>query len=631
MSWSLHTRTEDEDSFVGGVLSSGKKLEPLKFSNGKTQESVVEEIKAEIAKGQKIIFVRGVCGSGKSAIALNLAKNYKRTSIVVPIKSLQEQYERDYTRDKFVLKEDKKPLDIAVIKGRGNFRCAYSMGEGAGSDDLPCTIEIKEKNLDPLLNFIEENPLVEREDFSEVKDVKRMNIAPVCPYWSPLMPVEINPKGLDDVKKIKFQTVSGKEFALFQRKKGCPYYEQYANYATADVLIFNSAKYLIELDIGRKPKTDIEIIDECDEFLDKFANEKRLHLNRLLSALMNLNPDDSDKRNALKEMVAQVNDFIYSSAKDVDCEKIKGTAFSSLIDTILENPNLAEDEELNYYNTAVEIARSFEKILDETYISVDRIQKDSQQKGLFGKSGNDAESVILNLVSINLADKMKDLVDSTNCLVLMSGTLHSEEVLRDIFGIKEFTVIEAEVQAPGKINVYRTGLERNCSYANFMNGTVTRERYLKMLDCAIANCDGQTVVHVNAFSDLPSEEEMQRLKFDNLITREELTNLQKKSQVVIDEFCAKKRKILFTTRCSRGVDFAGDKCDNVVMTKFPYPNIQGLFWKILKKEQPQKFREFYVDRANRELTQKIARGVRFKGDKVNLLSPDSRVLSAKLN
>ena len=40
--------------------------------------------------------------------------------------------------------------------------------------------------------------------------------------------------------------------------------------------------------------------------------------------------------------------------------------------------------------------------------------------------------------------------------------------------------------------------------------------------------------------------------------------------------------------------------------------------------------EFYMDKARRELIQKVARGVRFKGDWVNVLSPDVRVLNAKL-
>jgi hypothetical protein len=38
-----------------------------------------------------------------------------------------------------------------------------------------------------------------------------------------------------------------------------------------------------------------------------------------------------------------------------------------------------------------------------------------------------------------------------------------------------------------------------------------------------------------------------------------------------------------------------------------------------------------MDKARRDLIQKISRGVRFKGDHVILLSPDSRVLDAYLN
>ena len=68
-----------------------KALEPLKFSNGKTQEDVVQEVIKSINQGYKTIFIKGVCGSGKSAIALNLAKEIGKASIVVPVKNLQKQ------------------------------------------------------------------------------------------------------------------------------------------------------------------------------------------------------------------------------------------------------------------------------------------------------------------------------------------------------------------------------------------------------------------------------------------------------------------------------------------------------------------------------------------------------------
>ena len=71
-----------------------KFLKPLKFSNGKTQEDVVKEIVNSIKEGEKIIFVHGVCGTGKSAIALNVARNLGKSSIVVPGKNLQKQYKK---------------------------------------------------------------------------------------------------------------------------------------------------------------------------------------------------------------------------------------------------------------------------------------------------------------------------------------------------------------------------------------------------------------------------------------------------------------------------------------------------------------------------------------------------------
>jgi len=629
--WSLYKRTEDTCDNSGANLfsQSGEELKPLEFSNGKTQADVVKETLDAINEGHKIIFIKGVCGTGKSAIALNLARHFKKTSIVVPIKSLQAQYEQDYTRDKFIMKKDEKPLNIAVIKGRNNFRCPFN-GERADDANLPCTIEIREKNTEQLLKYVDMNDEISREDFSTASDVGRMNIAPVCPYWAPLMPSDLKPKGLPDVKKKKYEACCGKEFALFGRKAGCAYYDQYKSYADSDVLIFNSMKYIIESAIGRKPKTDVEIIDECDEFLDSFATEKKINLNRLLTAISNLMPSDQEKRTKAKEIIHKVNELIFNPPV-IEIQKLDESPILSLIETILDNPNLAEDEETSYYNTVVEASRTFENLLNEAYISVEKIGKEKRQQGLFNKGYSNEDQIIVNIVSINLAQKLKELIDANKVLVMMSGTVHSDQVLRDIFGLNEFKTIEAEMENPGKINIYRTGLERNCSYANFKSGTVTRKRYLKMLDVCMANAKAPTLVHVSAFKDLPTEAENAELKFDNLITQERLRELQSRGNTAVEDFSNKEEDILFTTKCSRGVDFAGDKCNSIVLTRFPYPNIQGLFWKILKQEQPEKFMEFYMDKARRELTQRVARGVRFKGDKVDLLSPDVRVLNAKLD
>lgn len=631
--WSLYKRKEDDSCGLGeGIFNfSGDALNPLTFSNGKTQEDIVKEVMDAIGSGYKIIFIHGVCGSGKSAMALNLARQFDKTSIVVPIKNLQKQYEHDYTKEKFVLKKDNNPLKISILKGRNNFRCPFS-GEGCDSSDLPCTIELREKNIEQVKNYIDMNPAAEKTDFSTISDVRRMAVAPACPYWSPLLPAELNIKALEDSKKIKFPSVCGKEFALFQRKKGCPYYDQYESYSTADVMIFNSMKYIIEMGIGRKPKTDLDIIDECDEFLDSFSEERKINLNRLLNALNALNPVDQEQREGVRKMIHEVNNLLYDR-KDEGKEiiKIKEAEFFGLVSLILDFPYVAEDEENNYYNTVFEAVKDFEGLLDETYISVDRIGAEKKEQ-LFGVPKGE-DTVFVSLVSINLAEQLKKIVDQNNVLVMMSGTLHSEEVLRDIFGLENFKIVEAETENPGKIEKYRTGLEKNCKFANFKSGMITRKQYLKMMDVCMANAKPPTLVHVSSFKDLPSEEENEMYKFDNLITQERLREMQMrdKENRLVDEFKSGEEDVLFTTKCSRGVDFAGDKCNSIVVTKYPYPNIQGLFWKILKEEQPDKFMEFYLDKARRELIQKVARGVRYKGDHVYLLSPDIRVINERFD
>ena len=44
-------------------------------------------------------------------------------------------------------------------------------------------------------------------------------------------------KKFKDSKKIKYLGLNNKDFIIYQRKKGCPYYDQYEAYADADAII----------------------------------------------------------------------------------------------------------------------------------------------------------------------------------------------------------------------------------------------------------------------------------------------------------------------------------------------------------------------------------------------------------
>ena len=51
---------------------------------------------------------------------------------------------------------------------------------------------------------------------------------------------------------------------------------------------------ILETLMNRKPKTELEIIDECDEFLDSFTNQERISLNRLSFALGSTFPETTE-------------------------------------------------------------------------------------------------------------------------------------------------------------------------------------------------------------------------------------------------------------------------------------------------------------------------------------------------
>ena len=209
------------------LYENGSKLEPLRFSNGKTQEDIVKEVVSLIKEGNKIIFIKGVCGTGKSAIALNISRILGRAAIVVPVKGLQKQYEEDYMNNKYLIKKDGSRMKIAIITGRDNHDSVIFPGLSCADSNLPDTIKIAEKNYEKIKDYYLQNPYIKNKELPEIKDLKRIAIAPANPYWSPILPASFEFNQLRDAKKYRYMGLRGREFIFYHRKQGCSYYDQY--------------------------------------------------------------------------------------------------------------------------------------------------------------------------------------------------------------------------------------------------------------------------------------------------------------------------------------------------------------------------------------------------------------------
>ena len=643
MTWSLYSKNNEI-------------LAPLIFSNGKSQEDIVKEILKKINEGKKVIFVNGACGTGKSAIALNLARKMGKTSIVVPGKNLQRQYKEDYggkEKNKYLLKNGNK-LKINVITGRNNHRCKFledsktnvpkipkeinsklhDIFEGirerlsenkredvsADNDYLPCKIKISDKNWKKIREYLRKNKDVNIGAIRSIKDVKRIAIASVCPYWSPVFEDKYEFKQSTMVNAVKksYKGLDNKNFIFYYRRPGCSFYEQFHDYIDSDVIVVNSLKYKLESLLKRKPETEVEIIDECDEFLDSFSNQRSINLGMLQGALMT--PGELTENNA--DILAEIGELIRELKNDErikdmissgEITPLKETKVYDLIRLFSKNKELIESfDEESYIYDILETAFIFEDSLDESYVTAEYKE----------------DNLIFRVVTTNLEKRFKELLDNNKVLVLMSGTLHDKRVLNEIFGIKDFEIIDAETGNLGNINVMRIGLEFDCKYSNFASKKFSRERYLKILNECVKKAKKPVLVHITAFKDLPSDLEIKKLFLNHLISKEELITNQEndKKGEDIQKFKKGKINVLFSTKASRGIDFPGEECNSIVFTKYPNPAVNDAFWKILRRTKPEHYWSFYKDKARRDLLQKVYRGLRFKEDKIYVLSPDKRVL-----
>ena len=153
-------------------------------------------------------------------------------------------------------------------------------------------------------------------------------------------------------------------------------------------------------------------------------------------------------------------------------------------------------DELNYLNKAVETARTFEHSLDKLYLTYRK---------------NEEGNLLVKLVSTDISGKFKDLLNKTKVLIFMSGTLHSDNIIKNIFEINDFKIVQAEELNFGSTEIVATGKEFDCKYSNFTSSRHSREDYLRALSACVEKAQPPVLIHVNAFKDLPSQEEIENL------------------------------------------------------------------------------------------------------------------------
>lgn len=521
-----------------GLYDDSGELLPRVYSSGKTQLDAIEEI-LEAFESSDIVFFKGVVGSGKSVVGIRTALEFGKGVVSVPTKVLSDQYARSYEKEKYFVKFNGSRAKLGVMKGRRNFPCLYLQDKGhdgtAASRTIPCRRPLKKS-----------------------AGERRLDALKDCRHWGFLFPKSYGSK-IEDAEKLPYIGVGGEW--LLCLKGECPYWKQFTAYVDADVTIMNSAKWMAEVMIGRIPKVPITVVDEADEWLDSLALKTVIserHVEKIADFLR-------DQKEFKKELESFWNEVLKGNTDPIE--------FAIFFAGLLEELDETGDELLWKLKAVVE---------HEEWVECEK-----------------RENSLLFLVP-DPRPVFRKIFEKLKCRwLLMSATIQSNSVLREIFGIEPI-IVEGETKFPGTLIRRKSGHEVVVRHENWTKEEF-REAYWRCLYEIFELAEKPAFVPVHAFKYLPIE------LFEKLKTSsDDMVELE---------------NIFLSSKMDRGADLKGMK--SIILLKFPFPEVEDPLLKGMKKRLGDKaFWLYYRDMADRSFIQQIGRVLRSPHDKAEFWSPD---------
>jgi len=524
--------------------------EPLCYSSGKTQIDLIEEI-LEAFHGNDIVFLKGTVGSGKSVVGLRTILEFGRGIVSVPTKVLSDQYAASYERDKYFMKDDGQRAKIGILKGRGNFRCMYQADEGreisCNNSTLPCKRPIDWEHGERRIDALQE-----------------------CPHWGFIFSSGLA-ESIKNAERRPYQGIKG-EWAWCMKGE-CPYWKQFQAYVLSDAVVMNSAKWAAEVNIGRLPQAPITVIDEADGWLDSLAVKVSL-TGKTIEGLQrrirrNIVPERGDEEKELQNRIEELRGLW----SEILAGKGDPLELVEFLARLLEE--IDETSERLYWR--------LKSVLEHR----DYAEWEITERGVVYFIPD--PKIVLQSFLDRVGGKW----------LLMSATVQSEDVLKDVFGIAP-TFVEGEVKFPGKLVQARLGSEGAVNHRKWMDDGF-KQKYWRVLHKILRKAKRPGFVPVHAYKYLSP-----RLR----------TKMLESGDVCYH------RDMMFSTKMDRGADLKGMK--SIILLKFPYPDRGDPLLKGMERRLGVgPFRQYYRDMAKREFVQQIGRTLRSPEDVIEFWSPDN--------
>ena len=221
-----------------------------------TQKDVLTAIQQAFKDGYQNIVVEAPVGSGKSAIAIAVAKYFGQAHILTPRKSLQNQYYDDFSEE-----------DLSLMKGRAAYPCTYKSEE---NPEYPKVIRMIQKGF------------IEAPKFDEVSCAAGPCLASKAHF-----------------KECSTETTP------------CPYTVALQTAFGSKIIVHNLHSFIFQAYYGGKfDQREILIIDECHEIENTIRNfsERKLVIPKALTR--EELPGDNDRFDTLEDWADYLLHFI---------------------------------------------------------------------------------------------------------------------------------------------------------------------------------------------------------------------------------------------------------------------------------------------------------------------------------
>jgi len=439
----------------------------------------------------------------------------------------------------------------------------------------------------------------------------------------------------------------------------CPYYKQFYSYVESDVIVFNSSKWHFETMMGRKPKVQVEIIDEGDYWLDRQATT----IEFMRSTIDRIFPYSNKMKQIKMSALASFDMFFKKIKGDVDKSNASG----------LNIINTKDYKELFYtihlFLDEYKKQNEDDDTIDQKLLDIKTVRQYADVASLSYVMGKKEETKIIK-IHIPYPDKLlRTLFNySSRNIILTSGTMHNNFVLSNLFGINAnnyvVDILNGRKEYPGKLACIRPPKDSifnmtKVTYTTWQNPQF-REYYFKVLNYIL----DQLKMGIDKKTGKPGEAKILVLtpakKYaEGILNRPDVfidfakgrnndeddiklainTNLSdyvdntlvdirkvKNTDIELDgDVLRTDKQIIVSTRMIRGTDLRDDKCRAIVMTKWPVGDISDGYLQAIKKRFGEKtFWEIVRDKAAREAVQYVSRGLRHERDWSYFSTPDSR-------